>query len=725
MILNRVMLLAPNRWLALIFTLVLGIVLGIGGFPTANGQSARPRNSLRQAPRNSKPALPRSNRIAPGFTIEQNFYRFHHDRKIDFKLHCNGIADLVVTDQQLAKIVLGNRSDRQLSALTQRPQSTQRPPSVDIIYDSAVQPAAYNDAATEGFSAFSNVEIATLEEPTELRSVEDQKKSPVQAVRAPADLETPPSQIPASAPTQARASTQTQPPASPSPVQAPIGPAFPADLALDLPISRQMIGDLQEVIQHQKAVLKSSQNDETAEHSRRARLLDESLGLLSQAKKYLKKDLIQRDSIMKFEEKKKLLQNKLSVDLKPQIPNEGESAEDLFTQLESLRQDMETLHARMDELNKTELQHKVRLGEIPKDRADSRKGIAELDKQLKNEELGEADTFTMIRLRAEELQLEYHTDSLDSESKLYEMENRLLPLNSDLLARELKVLEAEIEAWNFAANRRRRLDLEQEARVARAQVIDAAPALRELAELNAELTQRRISFTELIRAATDEEIEVKGLLNDVHGQHEAVEKSIIDNTLSQADGLLLVDVRRKMIRPFKSRQRIRQLNRELQKISLERIKLNELREPLSHPVEYAAEILQDVHSDSITDAELSVMAVEIVESIRQQYDQLSADHHAYIDLLGRIIVEREELVREIDATMQFVNQNSLWVRSAQPISIQQIARSRFAVAKFFSPQLWTELLGELTHRFVTSPHESAGGLIGLVGLFIFSRRFKA
>jgi len=134
---------------------------------------------------------------------------------------------------------------------------------------------------------------------------------------------------------------------------------------------------------------------------------------------------------------------------------------------------MESLNSRLHELNKTELQHKVRLGEIPKDRADSRKAIGDLDKQLKNEELGSADTFVMIRIRAEELAMEYHIDSLDSESKLYELENRLLPLNGDLLAREVKILEAEIENWNHAANQRRRQDLEEEARLARAQLVDA------------------------------------------------------------------------------------------------------------------------------------------------------------------------------------------------------------------------------------------------------------
>ena len=610
--------------------------------------------------------------------------------KIDFELLSRSIADAVITDQQLA-------DHAYQVAQTQ---------NGEIIYDSKVRPANHNGVEDGGFGALGHVE-AGANVPV---GQAPPKPSPQVLLEKMPDQPSP-------------ALPQQQPNSQLS--QVPFGPALPADFAFNEPISQQLIGDLLDEVQRQKSLLSTSQDDNDEEQARRSKLLEEALARLLQAKKFLTKNFTQRNGIKTFEADKKILQEKLSVDRKPQLPQGGESAEDLFAHLESLRNDMEGLNSRLNDLKETELQHKVRLSDIPKDRATARKRITELDKQLTNEELGEADTFVMIRLRAEELELEYRIESLESESKLYELENRLMPLNSDLLARDMKILEKEIESWNHAANLRRRLDLEEEARLARAQVIEAAPALRILAERNAELTERRITFSQQLRDATEEEIQVYELLNKVRGQHENVEKSIIDKTLSQANGLLLVDIRRTMVRPFKSRQRIRQINRELRTIGLERIKLNEQREPLSHPNEYVAEILKGVHSDSTTDEELSVMALEIVESIRQQYDQLSADHHTYTDLLGKIVAESEELVREIEATLQFVNRKSLWVRSAQPLGVEQVAKSRYAVSKFFSPSRWTQLIGHLTHRCVTSPHESAAGLIGLVSLFIFSRRFKA
>ena len=662
---------------------------------SAYGQSDYPRNSLRNT---EAPAQATSEeRIVFSVVFDAD-----QAARIDFELLSRTIADAVISDQQLADYAY----ELEHAAAYGPNEDSPTGPRYNgaIIYDADVRPASYDGVAGGGFAALSTEESG----------------SNVPVDQAPAT--TSPSALLEEMPKQL---SPALPQASaPQAVQTPFGPALPADFAFSVPISQQLIGDLLEEIQRQKDLLGTSQEDNSEEFNRRTRWLEESYAAVLQAKKFLKKDFAQRNAIKTFEADKKILEEKLAVDRKPQLPQKGQSAEDLFAHLENLRSDMNGLNARLNDQNETELQHKVRLSDIPKDRASARKRITEIDKQLTNEELGEADTFAMIRLRAEELELEYRIESLESESKLYELENRLMPLNSDLLAREMKILEEEIEAWNYAANLRRRLDLEEEARLARAKVIEAAPALRILAERNAELTERRIKFSEQVRNAKEEEIQVYELLNKVRSQHQNVENNI-GQTLSQANGMLLVDIRRTMVRPFKSRQRIRQINRELREISLERIKINEQREPLSHPNEYVAQMLKGVHSEATSDEELSVMALEIVESIRSQYDQLSADHHTYTDLLGKILAEREELVGEIEATLQFVNRKSLWVRSAQPLGVDQIAKSRYAVSKFFSPAQWTQLMGELTQRCVTSPHESAAGLIGLISLFMFSRRFKA
>jgi hypothetical protein len=152
--------------------------------------------------------------------------------------------------------------------------------------------------------------------------------------------------------------------------------------------------------------------------------------------------------------------------------------------------------------------------------------------------------------------------------------------------------------------------------------------------------------------------------------------------------------------------------------------LNESRRPLAHPFEYVEAKLAGVVSDTTPPEELKKMALGFVDGIRQQYDQLSSDYHDYSELLRKIEAERKELVSEIESTKKFVDEHTLWIQSAKSIGLDHLVKTRHGAAEFFDPAQWYGLLDCLTTRMCRRPHESAVGLMGLVGLFVVSRRFK-
>lgn len=500
-----------------------------------------------------------------------------------------------------------------------------------------------------------------------------------------------------------------------------MGPALPEGINMEIPVSDQEIGQLDEHIQSQRTRALRGTEDEI---KRQTTLLDNAQKSLSQANKYLWKDIAQQDRAGKFDSQKEQLMAELEEVREAREPDEAESAEGLFAVLEQLRLDSSEKNDRLREINKSELQRKKRMEKIPEERAKAKALLADNRKLFKSQEGGESDAFAMILLRAEELELTYQLKSLASESKLHELENRLLPMRADSLSREIKLLQTEIDQWNFAANERRRLDIEEEVRQARLQVINAAPALKNLANINANLSQRRAEFAEKIRVATEEDLQIQELMNDVRNQHEAVEKSSVGCISTEANGMLMVEVRRTLPRPFQSLARIEEIQKDLRSINLEQLHLNDQRKPLAHPYEYVDQILDGVDSPTVSPEQLKETALEFVENIRHQYDQLSNDHHKYTELLGKIVAERKELVGEIESTLAFVDEQSLWIQSARPMGLDHVQKTRFAIAEFFGPTHWYELSQSLTQRTRKSPHESVGGLMGLVALFVFSRRFK-
>lgn len=502
---------------------------------------------------------------------------------------------------------------------------------------------------------------------------------------------------------------------------APVGPSVSEGTDLEVPISQQEIGQLHKTIQTQLELASQLQDPDRERHLQN---LESARKALTQANKFMWKDIKQNQKTRNFETEKKRLIELLEQHRSQAQPEQGKTAEELFAELEQLRANLLERNERLREINKSELQQKKRMERIPEEHNKAKAALAENRQNMKEQENGESNVDATVLLRAKELELEYKIKALESESVVHELENRLLPIRVDDLTREIKLLETEIELWNFAANEQRRKDIAEEVRQARSKAIEAAPALRELANANADLTQRRADFAEKIRAASQEDLSVQAQLNEVKNHHETAEKSIVGNDQRQPNGILLVEIRRQLPMTFRSRARIVEMEADLRKINLEQLDLNEERRRLSHPNEYVDQKLTGVTSSSLTPEDLRDTALEFVEGIRAQHDQLSSDHHQYAKLLHKIIAERKELVSEIETTKKFVDEQTLWIPSAKSIGLDHVAKTRHGATAFFSPSKWIGLVDRLTTRICQKPHESAVGIIGLVGLFGLSRRFQ-
>ena len=507
----------------------------------------------------------------------------------------------------------------------------------------------------------------------------------------------------------------------PGPMQNSIGPALPEGANFESPISEQEIGQLNERIQMQAAVAESEPEEDQQRH---LMLLKNARKSLDYANKSMWNDIHQVNKARNFEVDRERLHHQLERLREATTPQADMETEELFAEVEHLRAELADRNSRLLEISKAENQRKQRIEKIPQERTRSKSELADKKRQMETLESGEHDNYALILLRAQQLELTYRIKSLSSESKLHELENRLLPMHGDFLAREIKVLESEIDLWNDAANERRRQDIAAEVREARLQAIDAAPALKSLANATARLAERRADIAEKIRLATDEDLSVQAELTLVKNQHEEVNRSVVGNGLNEANGILMVEIRRKLPRPFKSLARINEIKKELRQLNLEQLELNEERKPLAHPAEYAENKLVDITSETLSQDELREMAMEFVENTRIQYDHLSSDHHSYTALLGQIAAERNDLVNEIRSTLDFVDEKSLWMQSAKSMGLDHLKKSQVGASEFFSPVQWFGLMESLTRRVKTSPHESAVGLIGLVSLFVFSRRFK-
>ncbi len=687
-------------------------------------QGWEPANNLRPAWEDQieSRAVGQGNDSSAKIKTVERYFEKSSNSKLDFNLELGDLAGNLLSDsefRQFARSIVNDSWQQSQGASTVH--FSQQSTDGDSEYG---QVAYWQDARAQSADGF----LAMGQSPTESLPAVTPEAEPAIATSPSRfwETESPQATLP-----QAERSTQSPPSTadvSPPVAEPPVatgpmmGPALPEGAVVDVPISEQELGQLYEQIKFLQEAVESEIGEDQARHQS---VLENARKALAQAHKYMLKDIKQQNRSSNFEQEKDRLIGHLESEREKQIPHENATADELFSQLEQLRAELAERNERLREINKAELLQKKRMEKIPGERTKANSDLADISQQMKDQEHGDHNVYALVMLRAKQLELQYRIKALGSESKLHEFENRLLPMRGDELAREIKLLEQEIEAWNFAANQQRRDDIAEEVRLATLKTIEAAPALKTLANTNAQLIQLRAEFAEKIRLASEEDLEVQSELNVVKNHHETAEKSIVGSTYHEANGILLVDIRRQLPTPFRSRSRIREIETELRKINLEHLELNESRRPLAHPFEYVEAKLAGVGSETTSADELKQMALGFVEGIRQQYDQLSSDYHDYSELLRKIEAERKELVSEIESTKKFVDEQTLWIQSAKSIGLDHLVKTRHGAQEFFDPVQWYGLMDYLTTRICRRPHESAIGLMGLVGLFVVSRRFKS
>ena len=699
--------------------LVVGLL--VCAAPTAVAQRLDPVSSLRPSPDDQAESPALNDSVATTNTMPRLFEKTDSPR-VDFTLEYGDLAGDLLSDaefRQFERLIVDERwQQRQESATA---HSSQR----DTGVGARVGQVAYWQETSRrggGFSAMgqsraqsfppvtAEAEPEESSAPSRFSETEQQQANAPQAERLPSDVGVAPVGV--------------SPPVAAGPAVAPgqvMGPALPDGGTIDVPIFEQELGQLHEQIQTLLIAAESETGEEQARHLLR---LENARKALAQANKYMLKDIKQQERSSNFEQEKDRLMGHLEKERVKQTPDPNATADELFVQLEQLRAELAERNERLREVNKSDLLHKKRMEKIPGERTKANSDLADIIQQMKDQENGDDNVYVLVMLRAQQLELEYRIRALNSESKLHEHENRLLPMRGDELSRDIKFLEIEIDAWNYAANEHRRQEIAEEVRLARLKSIDAAPALKTLANTNAKLIQLRAEFAEKIRLASEEDLEVQSVLNTVKNHHETAEKSIVGSAYHETNGILLVEIRRQLPTPFRSKARIEEIETDLRKINIEQLELNEKRRPLAHPFEYVEQRLAGVVADSMSGEELKETALGFVEGIRLQYDQLSSAHHEYSELLRKIVAERKELVSEIEGTKKFVDEQTLWIQSAKSVGYDHLAKTQHGAREFFDPTKWYSLLDSLTKRMFRRPHESAVGLMGLVGLFVVSRRFK-
>ena len=372
-------------------------------------------------------------------------------------------------------------------------------------------------------------------------------------------------------------------------------PGSELEIAASFPVKN--IDMLREELQLQQEAVKADDQISEAVKSSRLQILANANDALQKCLELQSQREHYDNEVEQIEKEKTVLKDQLEEQIEPDTPaiDANTDSESLTVELKSLQSDLEKKKKELDQIESAIQFHSERVIQIPIDRAAAIEKQKELRESISANVAEDVDS--QIRQLAQEIELfalEAELQKLDSEERRQEAGAKHDPIRRDLKLREVKRLEVEVSNWERAAQLLRDEEVTEDVQEANAKAENVHWSIEPLADRNAELAaeQRKVvnkiqKLKTTLQSITDQS---EGILK----RRTEIQKKIEAAGLTATNGMLLVDLRRKLMTTGESHIQIRKLQNELRGVSLNNVSLQAERDELADP---NATVRQMIRSD--------------------------------------------------------------------------------------------------------------------------------
>ncbi len=298
----------------------------------------------------------------------------------------------------------------------------------------------------------------------------------------------------------------------------------------------------------------------------------------------------------------------------------------------------------------------------------------------------------------------------------YDALNDLFPLQRDQLARARNLSDKRLESWKTVIANARRIESERQAREAREKLRSTHPALRELAERNAALTQSRKDLQEYLNAIAKNLTTLNGTREELNHDFASITEKENRAGLTTAIGMLLRNQRNHLPSPAKFREQQRSAEREIVRFQLEQMPLEDERDDLGDLHLSVDKVLAGVaHSESASDDEIREMTIQLLEDRKKYLDDLITDYDTCLKTLGEVDVTSRSLIDTVEEYEDYIDERVLWIRSAGVVDLPTLRRAMAGSRQVFSLENWS-----LVARRLVTDIKGNALLYGLAVLVAFA-----
>lgn len=364
--------------------------------------------------------------------------------------------------------------------------------------------------------------------------------------------------------------------------------------------------------------------------------------------------------------------------------------------LRTAEQELEAAKAEVDEQEsaiRTGLQNK-RKESLGKRRAEIESQLEELRLQREASDPAVDETGVALETRAHIKCLEAELLFLQASRDDIDASADLVPIARDLAVRQQTRLAKIAQAWRDHVAQQRKAESQrqmQEAKRALAQKLaQAHPELKAATERNVLLAESRTQVTERLEATAAQLESLKSEAEKLASDYETVQNKVKAAGMTPAIGLLLRNRNDHMPKRRPHNIAINAASAEMQKVQFELLELETERAELGDKETAIESMLTKIGANSTETEELRPLVRSVIENRCEYLDQLTTDYTAYHDDLSDLELQSRQHVELIDEYSSYIDQRVLWIRSAEPVGINDLHDSVAAIGCFVDFGKWKE-----------------------------------
>ena len=385
-------------------------------------------------------------------------------------------------------------------------------------------------------------------------------------------------------------------------------------------------------------------------------------------------------------------------------------------------------------LDQERTQRGDRRAKLPEQIAGAREKLAEVSKQaalpVPPDEPGELTEARRTALQARRLALEAEIDSCEKEVASYDARGGLLTARRDRVAREVAQAGALVQKWQEVVNERRRLEAERAAAAAKRDQRAAAlqhPALRAVAEENAEFAKRRADLAAKIERTTAELDQAAKSRAQLTAEFTSVRSKVEVAGLTHAMGQLLRQ-KREQLPDVRRRQRALAARKaEISAVQVAVIELEDARDELADLDQLVQAMLVEL-DESVGEAErreIEAAAQELFQTRRGLVEALLNDCNAYFAKIVDLDAEEQRLIREVEGFAAYIDERVLWIQSTTLPKPSDAHGLTEALGWLVGGGNWAAVVRSLGRSALASPAPVAVGLPAFLALLLVRRRLRS